>query len=50
MILIALCAVMCGADSWVEVADWGEDNEAWLKGYLTLTHGMASHDTFSRFG
>ncbi|MDR0716235.1 MAG: transposase family protein, partial [Azoarcus sp.] len=33
MILIALCAVLCGADSWVDVAEWGEDNEAWLRKY-----------------
>lgn len=28
MILMALCAVLCGADSWVDVAEWAEDNEA----------------------
>jgi hypothetical protein len=33
MILIALCAVAYGANSWVDVAEWGENNEAWLKGY-----------------
>jgi hypothetical protein len=48
MILIALCAVLCGADSWVDVADCGEDNEEGLKGYLKLAHGTASHDTYSR--
>lgn len=48
MILVALCAVLCGADSWVDVAEWGEDNEAWLKRYLVLEHGTPSHDTFSR--
>jgi predicted transposase YbfD/YdcC len=48
MILIALCAVMCGADTWVDVAEWGEDNKTWLKKYLKLAHGAASHDTYSR--
>ncbi|GHU10725.1 ISAs1 family transposase [Betaproteobacteria bacterium] len=48
MILISLCAVMCGADSWVDVAEWAEDNEEWLKEYMTLAHGTASHDTFSQ--
>ena len=28
MILMALCAVLCGADTWVDVAEWAEDNEA----------------------
>jgi predicted transposase YbfD/YdcC len=48
MIVIALCAILCGAESWADVAEWGEDNEAWLKKYLELAHGTASHDTFSR--
>jgi predicted transposase YbfD/YdcC len=48
MILIALCVVMCGSDSWVDVADWGGDNEAWLKKYLKLKHGTVSHDTYRR--
>lgn len=48
MILMALCAVLCGADSWVDVADWAEDHEAWLRRYLVLAHGTPSHDTFGR--
>lgn len=48
MILMALCAVLCGADTWVDVAEWAEDNEAWLKRYLRLEHGTPSHDTFDR--
>lgn len=48
MIVIALCAVLCGADSWVDVEEWGEDNEAWLRKYLKLAHGTPSHDTFGR--
>lgn len=48
MILMALCAVLCGADSWVDVAEWAEDNEAWLKRYLILANGTPSHDTFGR--
>jgi hypothetical protein len=48
MILMALCAVLCGADSWVDVAEWAEDNEAWLRRYLVLAHGTPSHDTFGR--
>lgn len=48
MILMALCAVLCGADTWVDVTEWAEDNEAWLKRYLILEHGTPSHDTFGR--
>jgi hypothetical protein len=32
----------------VDVADRGEDHEAWLKEYLALPHGAASRDTYSR--
>lgn len=48
MILMALCAVLCGADTWVDVAEWAEDNESWLRRYLSLAHGTPSHDTFGR--
>lgn len=48
MILMVLCAVLCGADTWVDVAEWAEDNESWLRRYLELVHGTPSHDTFSR--
>lgn len=48
IILMALCAVLCGEDAWVDVADWAEDNEAWLCLYLILARGTPSHDTFGR--
>ena len=48
MIVMALCAVLCGEDSWVDVSEWSKDNESWLKRYLVLKHGAPSHDTFSR--
>lgn len=48
MILMALCAVLCGADTWVDVAEWAEDNEVWLRRYLVLERGTPCHDTFGR--
>jgi predicted transposase YbfD/YdcC len=48
MIVIATCAVMCGGDTWVDIAEWAEDNEEWLKKYLCLANGTPSHDTFGR--
>lgn len=45
---IALCAVICGADSWVEVAEYGEMQREWLATWLELPHGVPSHDTFGR--
>ena len=46
MIVMAICAVLCGCDGWVDIADWCEDEEPWLKTFLVLRHGTPSHDTF----
>jgi predicted transposase YbfD/YdcC len=46
MIIMTICGVLCGADNWVEVADWCEDEEGWLKTFLVLKYGTPSHDTF----
>jgi predicted transposase YbfD/YdcC len=48
MIVIAICAVICGADSWVDVEGFGRAKEAWLKTILKLENGIPSHDTFGR--
>jgi len=48
IIVIAICAVICGADNWVEVELFGRTKEQWLRTFLKLPHGIPSHDTFSR--
>ena len=48
IITIALCAVVCGADSWVEVEAFGNAKRPWLDSLLDLPHGIPSHDTFGR--
>jgi len=45
---IALCAVLCGADSWVEIEEYGKAKQEWLCQWLDLPHGIPSHDTFAR--
>ncbi|MCH8745984.1 MAG: ISAs1 family transposase [Chloroflexi bacterium] len=45
---IAICGVICGADSWVELEQFGKSKEEWLKGFLELPNGIPSHDTFGR--
>lgn len=45
---IALCAVICGADSWVEIEEYGHSKQSWLSQWLALPHGIPSHDTFAR--
>jgi len=48
VLTIALCAVICGADSWVEVERFGQAKEAWLRTFLALPQGIPCHDTFGR--
>jgi predicted transposase YbfD/YdcC len=48
VIVIALCAVIAGADDWVEVAAFGKEKEPWFKSFLELPGGIPSHDTFGR--
>jgi predicted transposase YbfD/YdcC len=46
MIVMTICAVLCGCDDWVDVADWCEEEEEWLGKFLVLAKGTPSHDTF----
>lgn len=48
IIVIAICAVICGAENWVDVELYGNLKKEWLGKYLDLTNGIPSHDTFGR--
>lgn len=48
IIIIAICATICGADGWTEIEQFGIEKEAWLKTILELPEGIPSHDTFGR--
>ena len=48
IITIAICGVICGADSWVDLEIFGKSKQEWLKGFLELPGGIPSHDTFGR--
>jgi predicted transposase YbfD/YdcC len=48
MIVIAVCAVICCADSWSDVADFGEAKRKWFQTFLDLPHGIPCVDTFER--
>src|SRR4051794_33482017 len=48
ILVISLCAVVCGADGFEEIERFGEAKHDWLKGFLTLPNGIPSHDTFNR--
>ena len=45
---LTICAVICGADSWVEIELYGKAKQEWLKNFLCLPNGIPSHDTIAR--
>jgi predicted transposase YbfD/YdcC len=48
IIFMAICATLCGADSWLEIAEYSVSKKDWLQTFLTLPGGVPSHDTFRR--
>lgn len=48
ILVIAVCGVLCGADTWVDIALFGEAKVSWLRSFLALPNGIPSHDTFGR--
>jgi predicted transposase YbfD/YdcC len=48
LILLGFCGVVAGCEDFVEIAEWGKVHEGFLRTFLELPHGIASHDTFTR--
>jgi predicted transposase YbfD/YdcC len=48
IIVIAICAFICGAEGWVDVELFGKSKLTWLKTFLELPNGIPSHDTLGR--
>ena len=48
IIFIAIASVLCGADTWNDMEDFGKAKLPWLKTFLKLSGGIPSHDTFNR--
>ena len=48
ILVLALCAIIAGCESAVDMEEYGKQKEAWLRKFLRLPHGIPSHDTFSR--
>jgi predicted transposase YbfD/YdcC len=48
VLVIALCAVLAGADSWQQIGTFAVRKKAWLERFLKLPNGVPSHDTFQR--
>lgn len=48
LLAIAICALICGADGWSGVEEFGQSKAKWFATFLQLPHGIPSHDTFGR--
>ncbi len=48
ILIICICAVLCNVDDWEHIAEFGQSNEAWFRGFLKLENGIPSGDTFIR--
>jgi predicted transposase YbfD/YdcC len=47
ILTLTICAVLSGANTWVEIEEYGESKQDWLETFLKLPHGIPSHDTLS---
>ena len=48
ILIITLCATICGVEGWEEIEIFAEEREDWFKGFLELPNGIPSHDTMYR--
>jgi predicted transposase YbfD/YdcC len=48
VLVIAICTLLCGGESFNDMEDFGLAKEDWFKTFLSLRHGIPSHDTFNR--
>lgn len=48
VLVIGICTLLCGGETFNDMEDFGEAKQEWFKTFLKLTHGIPSHDTFNR--
>jgi len=48
VLVIALCCLLCGGDTFNDMEEFGQTRQAWFKTFLALRHGIPRHDTFNR--
>lgn len=49
LVFISIVSIICGADTWNEMEDFGKAKEEWLSTLVPLPNGIPTHDTFNRF-
>ena len=48
LLVISVCGMLCGADNFVDIVEWANERQDWLKRFMKLENGIPSHDTFGR--
>jgi len=48
ILFLSICAVLCGAEGWEEIEDFGRARLDWLRKYFHFEHGIPKHDTIAR--
>jgi predicted transposase YbfD/YdcC len=48
IVILAICAVICGAEGWTDIEEFGQAKLDWFQKFLELPNGIPSHDTFGR--
>lgn len=48
ILMITISAVICGAESWYDIEEFGKQKKEWLQKFLKLPNGIPTHDTFNR--
>jgi predicted transposase YbfD/YdcC len=48
ILVIAICAIIAGADNWEDVEEFGKARIDWFRTFLSIPNGIPSHDTFTR--
>ncbi len=48
ILVIAICCLLCGGETFNDMEDFGRAKQDWFKTFLSLRHGIPSHDTFNR--
>ena len=48
ILIIAICAVLCNADTWEDIEEFGHSKGEWFRKFLELPNGIPSHDTIRR--
>ena len=48
ILVITICAVVCGCETWEDIEMYGKEKQEWLQRFLKLPNGIPSHDTIRR--